>query len=379
MFETGRERRVAIACGVTAVAVSGIAVVAAIAPHDWRPSVLVRMTHNEPMAALAREIDPSFVTSFQGHYDGVYFYAIALDPVGQAEAHSLIDYAAYRYGHPGYAWLGWLFALGNPEWVPAAFVIVSLLAIASAAALASALSVALGRSPWGGLLVALNPGLVYAVTADLSESVIAALITLALLAWLRDRLLISAFALVGLCLTKEPYALVPVGLGVWEAVVWLRGRRRDDLEKRAAALLVGPLALLLWQTYLRIESGQWSFASGPPKLTFPFAGWVEGFNDAVGMLAAESFHAQIGAIALPILAAVGTALLTGIARSVRVRNLIEPVFILQALLLFSATEFVIVQPKDGIRAFAVPLGLLAAVFAARPQNLEPKREESLPP
>src|SRR5829696_9403143 len=71
-----RERWIAMACAAIAVATSGVAVVASIAPHGWSPSVLVRMAPNEPMARVAAEAQPDFAfVSPDAHYDGVYFYA----------------------------------------------------------------------------------------------------------------------------------------------------------------------------------------------------------------------------------------------------------------------------------------------------------------
>src|SRR6266571_2868619 len=96
-------RPVAFACAAIALAVCGVAVEASIADRGWKVSTLVRMSDVEPMAKLAREADPSFsFVNPAAHYDGVYFYAIARDPIARSEAHKLIDLAAYRYSHPLY-------------------------------------------------------------------------------------------------------------------------------------------------------------------------------------------------------------------------------------------------------------------------------------
>ena len=63
----------------------------------------------------------------EAHFDGVYFYAIALDPFARNDdVYTRIDLHQYRYGHPGYAWLSGLFALGEPARLPWSMFLVSL-------------------------------------------------------------------------------------------------------------------------------------------------------------------------------------------------------------------------------------------------------------
>ncbi|MDQ3941073.1 MAG: hypothetical protein M3238_06975, partial [Actinomycetota bacterium] len=75
---------IALACAVISIAVAGTAVVGALRVSDGDPTVLVHMSGEEPLAQLARQIDPGFhFVSPDAHYDGVYFYAIALDPLAR--------------------------------------------------------------------------------------------------------------------------------------------------------------------------------------------------------------------------------------------------------------------------------------------------------
>ena len=80
-----------------------------------------------------------------------------------------------------------LLSLGNPVLIPYVFLLLNLVGMATAAAAVSLIGRELGFSPWAGLLVALNPGLVYATTIDTSEPVAAALLAVALLLWIRGR------------------------------------------------------------------------------------------------------------------------------------------------------------------------------------------------
>ncbi|MFN8623024.1 MAG: hypothetical protein U0869_19990 [Chloroflexota bacterium] len=79
-------RRAAIACALAALAIAITVVVATLREGGRLPSALVRMDATEPMARFARAADPSF--RFQApdsHYDGVYFYAVAMDPLALGE------------------------------------------------------------------------------------------------------------------------------------------------------------------------------------------------------------------------------------------------------------------------------------------------------
>src|SRR5207248_2841420 len=86
-------------------------------------TALVHLSGGDPLSRLVTR-SFSFVPG-DAHYDGVYFYAIARDPLARGIAHKLIDSSAYRYGHPGYGWLAWLASAGGrPGAIPYALVLV---------------------------------------------------------------------------------------------------------------------------------------------------------------------------------------------------------------------------------------------------------------
>ncbi len=367
-------RRVAFSCAAIAVAVSGIAVIATLSVNDWRVSALVHMSAEEPMAEIAREADPAFAfVHFQSHYDGVYFYAIAVDPLARDEANTLIDAAPYRYGHAGYGWLAWLASGGgNPSAVPAALLGVGLAGVAVAAYAVSLLARELGRSGWAGLVVALSPGAVYAVTADTSEPVALAATALALLAWARHRWGWAGIALVAACLIKEPLLLLPAGLVVWEAIKVLRGRRAPDLGRRAIAILAGPVAFGAWAVYIYDRFGEWPFAHPSGEfLTWPFTGWVDSLRRAARLAAGPFDASQIGNASVALLAVVGAALLIGMIRAMRFRSWLDPIFLMYAMLIFSLNWLGLLYPKDLIRETTVPLVMLPAVLLGTRSRDEP--------
>jgi hypothetical protein len=183
------------------------------------------MGDGEPMAAVARATDPDFVlVPIASHYDGVYFYTVGRDPLARGDEHKLIDLGGYRYEHPGFGWLGWLLSAGQPSALPLALLLAALVCAAAAGGAASLLAADLGLSPWWGLVVALNPGLVYSITVVTSEAAGLAALLVSLYAWRRGRRLVAVIALTAACLIKEPFLLLPVGIAIYELVRWLRGR-----------------------------------------------------------------------------------------------------------------------------------------------------------
>ncbi|HLM34788.1 MAG TPA: hypothetical protein VK278_03315 [Gaiellaceae bacterium] len=361
-----RDRRIAAACALAALATSGFAVLASIAPHGWSTSVLVRMADVEPLARLASQSDPNFrFVSPGAHFDGVYFYAIARDPLARGEAHELIDRSAYRYGHVGYGWLAWLFSLGRGETVPGALLTVNLFALAAAAFASSLISRDYGWTPWGGLAIAFSPGILYTVTVDTSEPLGVAAIALALLAWIRGRWGPAAVALVAACLIKEPFVVVPASLALWEAIEWARARRPSDLGRRAAALAAGPLAFAAWQVYLRATFGELSFSGGREETTLlPFTGWWDTLDKAATLGVGDFGASQFGLAQVPLLVAAGGFVLLGVFLALRVRTPFDTLYLFLAVILFSLTWRGLLFPKDLIRHLAVPIAVAPAVFAA---------------
>jgi hypothetical protein len=354
---------------------------ATIAWNGWKISALVHMSSQDPIAPYAVRTDPGFALGSAGeHYDGVYYYAIARDPLARGVAHSLIDRPAYRYGHAGYGWLAWALSGGRGRDVPLALLEINLVAIALAGFGASALACAYGWSPWGGLVVAFNPGVVYATTVDTSEVLGIAVLVWALLAWTRRRWTLAAVALTALCLVKEAFVLVPVGLAVWELVEVRRGRCAADLGRRLALLAIGPVVYTGWYLYLREQFGHFPFQEARDLTTWPFRGWWDSFRMAATMGTQGDYpYPQIGQAAIPLIATVGGVLLFALVLSLRLRTRFDPVFALLAGLGFCLTWLGVLFPKDLIRELAIPLALAPAVFAGAvrpPQPAPSSRAES---
>lgn len=365
-----RAEAISLWCAIATVLIALVPVGIAVQRAGWTPSVLVRMEADERVASVARAADPEFHFVGEAHYDGVYFYAVATDPFATGEAHELIDRAAYRYGHAGYGWLGWIASLGQPAAVPMALLAVGLAGLGVAAAATSRLSAVLGWTPWAGLAVAFNPGLTYSLTALTSETVGAAFVALALLAWVQRRYAWGAAAAAAACLVKEPFVLVPAGLALWECGRWLAHRDLGTTIRRIAMLSAGPLLFACWYVYVRLQFGEWSFEATEGFFAVPPFGWFEAIGEASDMARGADLPSQLGAASAPLLAAVGAALTFGIVRAVRVRNPVAFVFVLLALLALSLRPLGVLFPKDALRELSIPLLLLPLVLAAKSMPAE---------
>lgn len=353
-----RQRLVPAACAAAALATAGAGVVASLHSQAWDTTSLVRLHDKLHVSKLALRADPGFrLRHNSGFYDGAYFYAIARDPLATGEAHRLLNEAPYYWGHPAYGWLAWLASGGGrPGAVPDALLAVGLLAIAVAGAAASVLARLLDWSPWGGLVVALNPGLVFAVYSDTSESLGAALLLLGLAAYVRGRARWALALFAALCFVKEPLVLVPLAIAAWE--LWRT--RRPPLVVAA----VVPAAL--WWIYLRIHLGAFPFGQGSERLTLPLRGWERALLDA----ASQSWNpgvdtAQLGEAAVALIIVVGVAILVTSIYALRLRSVVAPAFLAIALLYACITPNGVQYPKDLIRELALVLVLLPFVLAAR--------------
>jgi hypothetical protein len=371
-----RRHLVPLACALAALASAGAGVAASLHWEAWDTTALVRMHRTLPVAKLALRDEPTFrLRDDSGFYDGAFFYAIARDPLATGEAHRLmeqapfyshdivVDEAPYYWGHPAYGWLAWLASGGGrPRAIPDALLAVGLLTIFAAGAAASLLARAVGWSPWGGLVVALNPGLVFAVNHDTSEPLGAAFLLLGLVAYMRDRRgwALSLFA--ALCFVKEPLALVPLAIAAWE--LW-RTRR---LPIVAAAVV--PAAL--WWIYVRIHLGAFPSGGGQQRIVAPLSGWWRGLLDAASQSWSKGVDtAQLGEAAVPLIIVVGLAIVVGAVYAVRMRTAVDPAFLVVVVLYACISSKGVQYPKDLIRELALVVTLVPLVLATRTSAEEP--------
>ena len=359
----------AVACGLVALALGIVAVWVSVAPFNGRLSALVRMAHQDPIVEFTR-FDPDWVYGGT-HYDGIYFFTMAIDPLALGRPHELIDLGANRYGKPAYAWVAGALAGFDPRAVPLTLVVVGLASLYVAGLAASRVAARLGLSPWLGLAIALNPGLIFAVTNDTSEAFGAALLCACMWAWLSGRFAAAAALIIVLCFAKEHLLLLPAGLMLWEASRVVRARPLGRQSVRAFLvrvrwLLPGPILYACWLVYVHSRFGSWSFSEGNNlHLPIPLAGWYESLTMAAGAAAGDSLTAQIATASVPLQVAALGATLVGLVWAVRLRTPAAAVFVLVAILTCYLRWNQILFPKDLVRGLAFLLVLLPWVFASR--------------
>jgi hypothetical protein len=362
--------RVPLACALLALLAAAVVLVPTLGSSGGHPSWLVRMAADEPMARFAREADPGFLfVPKDSHYDGVYFYAIALDPVLLGEQHEVLTQPAYRYRSPLVGWLAGALAVGQAPLVPWALLLLGVAALAIGAFLVSLLAVALGASPWLGLLVALNPGLLLAVTVVTAEPVAMAFIAGGLLAWITGRRWPAAVLLVAAALSREIGVLVAAGIGLAELAAWWR--LRDDRPpfrawlRHVAPLAVAPVVYLAWWGYLTARLGSLPTFE-PSNLELPLLATWHTILDAADLALKPSMEQmQLGVAMVPLLGALLVAALVGLVRALRLRTIVDGAVVVSAVLVLSLNWLPMLYPKEMLRNTAIFGVLLILSFAAR--------------
>jgi hypothetical protein len=336
-------------CAFVAAVVASAAMVPALRAADWDFSALAHVDALTRLGVAARALDPGFHTVHRGAYDGQYYWGVAVDPLAAGSVHALFDKPSYRYGHPLYGWLGWLFSAGVARAAPAALAAVGLASMVVAAAAASLLGLGRRTSGWEGLFVALNVGLIGAAAHDLGEPLAAAVLLCGILAYVRGshRSAWICFAL--LPFAKEPLLLVPIAVVTWE---FAHHRRRS-----AALLALTPVPALFWWTYVRIHLGAW-FTSGDTALGSPLSGWGRAL-----------FHVGASGWAVSILVALLVLLSLAALRAFRVRGPLELAFVALAALALCLAPNATLAFTTALRNTAFLVVLLPFVLV--PPSLKP--------
>ena len=351
---------VPVASSALALAVATLALVPSLRPVSWDVTALPRVGSGSTLAAAATRIDPGFKTVLGGGYDGQFYWAIAVDPLATGSVHHDVDKPSYRYGHPLYGWLGWLFSAGQGPAAAAALLAVGLGALAATAAASAWLGIRRGGPGWEGLFVVGNAGLIYSAAHDLAEPLCAALLLGGLAAYLAGRrpLALVCFAL--LPLAKEELALLPVAIAVWE--VWRNRARIRDVLPLAGVLLPS----VAWWVYARVQLGAW-FTSGDTALGAPFSGWKRALLDAgVNSYSQDGLQNRVGEETLVVLAALLGLLGVAALFALRLRGPVELLFVPLGLIALCLAPNATVLLRDALRNTSLLVALVPFVIASPP-------------
>jgi hypothetical protein len=212
-----------------------------------------------------------------------------------------------------------------------------------------------------GIAVALNPGLLIGTTLDTSEPLSAGLLAMALLAWFREDRFVAIGLMAFLCLIKEPFIAVPIGLIIWE----FASRGWDAWRQRKQHLLLlasSLLPLVAWWTWVHHVFHQWPFAQSW-LVEKPVIGYLDSMQRAARLAGNGFDQSQIGVPALALILVVGLGFLFACAHATRIRTPIDPIFLVLVAIASILSWWQLLYPKELFRILAIPMLLLPAVFA----------------
>jgi hypothetical protein len=180
-------------------------------------------------------------------YDGQFYYRLALNPLNWSKtAYGISMDQSYRYTRIGYPFLAWLGSFGQHDLVPASLIAVNLVCVGAMAALGGMFARDGGRHALWGLLFAAYFGLAISMGRDTAEPLAEACLLAGLLAYRRNRWVLSAAAFAFGALTRETILFAPAAIALVRLYSIVRGRVRPglpDLVWVAPAVAYGAIEL----------------------------------------------------------------------------------------------------------------------------------------
>ncbi|HEX5588380.1 MAG TPA: hypothetical protein VFZ17_13790, partial [Acidimicrobiia bacterium] len=211
--------------------------------------------------------------------DGQAFAALAQDPT-LARPDVIVEHGeyAYRAQRPLWGYLAWAGSLGRPDVVGWALAALAVLAAGLACAVCARLLEARSASPWWALLLlAIGYESIITLTPELFAF---ALFGAGLLRWSRGHGATAIALFAASALTRETMLLSIAAVALFELV-----HADGGLGRRFRQLLPFGwpfLAVLAWDTILRIRLGSWPVGGGSEARTsLPFVGLMESFANAL--------------------------------------------------------------------------------------------------
>ncbi len=268
---------------------------------------------------------PPGVPVYRGSgYDGQFYYRLALDPLAWGHrAFGITLDNIYRIDRIGYPALAWLVAGGHRPFIPAALVLVNVVALGALGGLGAALARDAGRPAAWGLVFAAYWGLLWSLSRDLTEVVTAAAIVAGLLALRRDRSLLAALALTVAVLSRESVLILLGALCLARFIDWskalvgaaprrralLHRSRRTGLSALDLAWALPIVAFVAWQGAVYATVGMLPItASRSSNVGVPFVGSARGFAHYLRLLPSWAALLWFGELTLLIIFGVIAAL-----------------------------------------------------------------------
>lgn len=204
-------------------------------------------------------------------YDGQFYFYISHDPfISRPDLHKYIDEPTYRYQRIMYPLLINIFSMGNPALNPYLMVIINLLAAIVGTYFIMALLEHHNLSIWYSLYFGLLPGFFLSTLRSCPGPVVSMFIVSGLYFYVKERHVsaVTAFSLAGL--TREMSMIFPAG-------VILTALIKKHSVRECTVYIVPFLINMLWQIYIYIRLGAFSFGVFSNNTGIPFAGIFEKF------------------------------------------------------------------------------------------------------
>jgi hypothetical protein len=264
--------------GLVSLGLGIVVVLSVLIPYDMDPTIFVAFGEEAPVQTEygQRLLGDITVRRDLGH-DGKFFFAQANDPwYLEPERHAVVlDQPRYRAQRMLFPLLAGGFGIFPPGVVVWSMLVTNLLALGFGSWLAARLAVLWGGTPWLGLAVPLNIGLLFELDIGGAGMLAYTCCLGAVYALARERTGLASLLFAAAALSREVMVLFALGVFLlW----WFQDRR--FLWRTVAVPL---LAMTVWYVYLRFRlMGISGVGGGAPNFAPPFFGILEAFRSWVG-------------------------------------------------------------------------------------------------
>jgi hypothetical protein len=163
-------------------------------------------------------------------YDGQFYYRLALNPFNWSHtAYGITMDQPYRYTRIGYPLISWIAAFGQHDLVPVSLIAVNLLSVAAMAYMGAMFARDGGRHALWGLLFAAYFGLAISVGRDTGEPLAEAFMLAGLLAYRRNRWVLSGATFAFAAITRETILFAPAAIACVRLVQIARRKTKPGL------------------------------------------------------------------------------------------------------------------------------------------------------
>jgi hypothetical protein len=282
--------------GLVGLVIGVVVVLQILIPYRMDATAFIAL--GEDSAAITHYVlerldDP--VTRPLGH-DGKFFFIQANDPwfLDPEETAAVLDKPFYRGQRMLFPLIVGGFGAFPPEAIVWAMLVTNLLALGAGAWVTSALAARWGASPWFGLSVPLNIGLLFEIWIGGAGVVAIAFGLVALFALSRDRDAVGILLMAAAALTREVMIGFAAGVLVLDCI---EGRR-----PRWRLVAVPLLAMAVWHAYLRLRlTGIQGLGASWFILELPFVGLaraVPRWTDTSDLVSTAAILILVGAFAV---------------------------------------------------------------------------------